>query len=254
MATINKRERCGIDKVKLAIFLVALFVICALIFCWFNRASIANGFGIGEAPDPIKDVISQTSFTSEPEKSESDILKDSNKRDVNNLFAEIQQEEEQKIKEEQEKARIHDEECIARGISAKKKAGNPNDGVDFSIGREAFITTWAPRIDAYLAGYPLAGQGITFANAAFEYGIDPRMSPAISNTESTRGQNCFKPHNAWGWMSGIGWSDWESAINAHVKGMAEGYGYTITLGVAKKYCPPTYEEWYAKTKAQLDSI
>ena len=76
--------------------------------------------------------------------------------------------------------------------------------VDWSCGKDAFISEWANRINNYLAGSPLAGQGETFATAAWENGVDPRWSPAISNTESTKGANCFLPHNAWGWGS-TGW-------------------------------------------------
>ena len=67
------------------------------------------------------------------------------------------------------------------------------------MGKAAFIEEWTARIDAYLAGSPLAGYGSVFAEAAWEYSIDPRWSPAISNTESSKGRICFLPHNAWGW-------------------------------------------------------
>ena len=39
-----------------------------------------------------------------------------------------------------------------------------------------------------------------------------------------------------------------------VQGLAKGYGYTISLANANKYCPPTYEDWYAKTLAQMELI
>ncbi len=57
------------------------------------------------------------------------------------------------------------------------------------------------RIDAYLAGSPLEGQGVTFATAAWNNGVDPRWSPAISNTESSKGLYCSGSCNAWGWAS-----------------------------------------------------
>lgn len=60
----------------------------------------------------------------------------------------------------------------------------PNNGVvNWDVDQASFVAEWAPRIDAYLAGSPLEGQGATFANAAWKYGVDPRFSPAISNTE-----------------------------------------------------------------------
>ncbi|MFR9006856.1 MAG: hypothetical protein ACLVKA_10885, partial [Collinsella aerofaciens] len=100
----------------------------------------------------------------------------------------------------------------------------PNNGVvNWDVDQASFVAEWAPRIDAYLAGSPLEGQGATFANAAWKYGVDPRFSPAISNTESSKGRHCFRPHNAWGWGN-ASWGSWEEAIDAHVSGLARGYG------------------------------
>ena len=120
--------------------------------------------------------------------------------------------------------------------------------------RDIFINDCGARIDAYLGGSPLGGYGRTFAAAAWDYGVDPRFSPAISNTESTKGLNCFRSHNAWGWMGDTAWGSWSESVNAHVQGLARGYGYTISLANANKYCPPTYEDWYAKTLAQMQLI
>ncbi len=116
-----------------------------------------------------------------------------------------------------------------------------------------FVAKWAPRIDAYLAGSPMAGQGETFARAAYAYNVDPRFSPAIACTESGKGRYCFLPHNAWGWGS-CSWESWEEAIDDHVRGLANGYGYTISVEGAKKYCPPNWEFWYNTTSAQMDLI
>ncbi|MDR3307815.1 MAG: hypothetical protein LBS58_02795 [Coriobacteriales bacterium] len=127
------------------------------------------------------------------------------------------------------------------------------DDADWSLDRQGFVDQWAPRIDAYLAGSPLAGQGTAFAQASWDYGVDPRWSPAISFTESSVGRNCFLPYNAWGWGS-VSWPDWETAIDAHVRGLARGYGYTISLEAAKKYCPPNWEHWYNTTLAQMGNI
>lgn len=129
----------------------------------------------------------------------------------------------------------------------------PSSNVDWSTDKQAFVNEWTPRIDAYLAGSPLAGQGKTFAEAAWNYGVDPRWSPAISFTESSKGANCFASHNAWGWGS-VSWSSWEEAIDAHVRGLARGYGYTISVESAKKYCPPNWEHWYNTTLAQMEMI
>ncbi len=119
--------------------------------------------------------------------------------------------------------------------------------------KDIFVNNWAPRIDAYLSGSPLAGYGKTFAEAAWNYGVDPRLSPAISCVESSKGAVCFKPHNAWGWGSSS-WSDWESAINDHVAGLAAGYGGQLSVATAQKYCPPTWENWYASVLSEMNSI
>lgn len=115
------------------------------------------------------------------------------------------------------------------------------------------VDSWAARIDAYLAGSPLAGHGRTFAEAALRYGVDPRWSPAISCIESSKGAACFRSHNAWGWGDSS-WSNWDEAINAHVAGLASGYGYTISLSAAKKYCPPSYRLWYSSVLSEMNSI
>ena len=145
--------------------------------------------------------------------------------------------------------------------SRKEIARNAKEGVreydlpavDWTVGQDAFVEEWASRIDAYLKKSPLAGCGRVFAEAAWDNGVDPRWSPAISCTESGKGEACFMPHNAWGWGD-IGWSDWETAIRDHVAGLAEGYGYSITLEAAAKYCPPNTDHWYTNTLSQMASI
>lgn len=136
---------------------------------------------------------------------------------------------------------------------SESSGGNVNAPEPASSDEAAFIAQWAPRIDAYLAGSPLAGQGATFASAAYRYNVDPRWSPAISFTESSKGAYCFLPYNAWGWGS-VSWSSWAEAIDAHVGGLSRGYGYTISIEAAKKYCPPNYQHWYDRTLAQMNMI
>lgn len=125
--------------------------------------------------------------------------------------------------------------------------------VDPGSDKEAFISEWTARIDAYLAGSPLAGQGKTFAEAAWEYGVDPRFSPAISHVESSKGRYCFKSHNAWGWGSSS-WDSWEEAIWEHVQGLAIGYGGQLTYAGAQKYCPPNADFWYSTVLAEMGKI
>lgn len=147
------------------------------------------------------------------------------------------------------------EESAPAKVEHNKSAVETEDGNKESSGSSSSdsVDSWAARIDAYLAGSPLAGQGRTFAEAALRYGVDPRWSPAISCIESSKGAACFKPHNAWGWGSSS-WGSWEEAINAHVAGLASGYGYTISLSAAKKYCPPNYSFWYSSVSSEMASI
>lgn len=163
---------------------------------------------------------------------------------------------------EEEAAKKAAEEEAAGGSSAPSEgdltngdvSSNPgSDNVDWSVDKSDFVNQWAGRIDAYLSGSPLSGQGATFAAAAWDYGIDPRFSPAISCVESSKGLYCFRSHNAWGWGSSS-WDSWEEAINAHVRGLSRGYGYTVTIEGAKKYCPPNWEFWYSRVCAEMAKI
>ena len=99
----------------------------------------------------------------------------------------------------------------------------------------------------------MAGHGATFAEAAWDYGVDPRWSPAIAAVESSRGASCFLPYNAWGWGS-ESWSNWDSAIRDHVAGLASGYGYTVSVSAAQKYCPSNWQFWYSRCLALMESI
>ena len=112
---------------------------------------------------------------------------------------------------------------------------------------------WAERIDAYLEGSPLEGYGQVFADAAATYGVDPRLSPAISTIESSKGEYTFKDHNAWGWGS-ESWDSWEDAIYDQVQGLAEVYDGTLTYEGAEMYCPPSADEWYSSVASEMDSI
>ena len=137
--------------------------------------------------------------------------------------------------------------------SDSSHSSNPSSSVDWSDGKSAFVSKWSGRIDAYLSGSPLAGYGSTFAEAAWEYGVDPRFSPAISAVESTKGAYCFRPHNAWGWGSSS-WGSWEEAIWAHVAGLASGYDGYLTYSGAAKYNPANPNGWYSAVQANMNQI
>ena len=130
---------------------------------------------------------------------------------------------------------------------------SPLSQVNMSTDRDSFVTKWASRINSYLSGSPLAGHGQTFAEAAWDNGVDPRWSPAISTVESSKGAVCFRPHNAWGWGD-ASWCDWDTAIRAHVSGLARGYGGGLTPSAARKYCPPNPDFWYSRCSEEMSRI
>ncbi|MCL1891504.1 MAG: hypothetical protein FWG00_05805 [Coriobacteriia bacterium] len=171
------------------------------------------------------------------------------------------EEAQRKAREAAEKAA---KEAAAKKAAKKKKneaSQNNNQGeptgtpseVDWSDDKVAFVKEWKKRINKYLKGSPMEGCGETFAEAAWDNGVDPRWSPAISYTESSRGLYCFLPYNAWGWGN-VSWPDWDTAIRDHVQGLKRGYGYTISIEAAKKYCPPNWQHWYDVTLAQMETI
>lgn len=152
------------------------------------------------------------------------------------------------------------------GSNSSSQATNTNTTIDTTVNNantgssdyDSFINEWTSRIDNYLAGSPMAGQGYNFAVAAWNTGVDPRWSPAIACIESTKGAYCANSYNAWGWSArGGGWrsfGSWSEGISAHVAYLGANYGSTLTPAAAKKYCPPTWQDWYNKVAAQMNRI
>ena len=152
------------------------------------------------------------------------------------------------------------------GSNSSSQATNTNTTIDTTVNNsntgssdyDSFINEWTNRIDNYLAGSPMAGQGYNFAVAAWNTGVDPRWSPAIACIESTKGAYCANSYNAWGWSArGGGWrsfGSWSEGISAHVAYLGANYGSTLTPAAAKKYCPPTWQDWYNKVAAQMNRI
>ncbi len=133
--------------------------------------------------------------------------------------------------------------------------------VDWSIGRDAFISTWTSRINAYLSGSPMAGTGRAFAEAAWDTGVDPRWSPAIATAESSKGY--YVPYgnsnNAWGWTARGGgfrrFSSFEEGARAHVHYLANMYGTTHTPSAARIYVGSgNWSYWYSSVLAQMESM
>lgn len=116
------------------------------------------------------------------------------------------------------------------------------EGIDFALCEDEFVETWASAIDEYyescaktMGPVPLQGHGCDMATSAYRHKIDPRLCAAVSIAESSGGQACIRPCNAWGWGAadsdpyGLAaeWSSFEEAIEAWHEGMA-----TSTSGLA----------------------
>lgn len=125
--------------------------------------------------------------------------------------------------------------------------------INWDMSKEDFVSEWTSRINEYLDGTAMAGQGENYAEAAWKYGVDPRISPAISTVESATGSVCFRDYNAWGWGNSS-WSSWDEAIDAHVSGYAKGYSNNVTAEDASKYCPPNATEWQNQVINNMESM
>ncbi|MBQ9020948.1 MAG: glucosaminidase domain-containing protein [Eggerthellaceae bacterium] len=165
----------------------------------------------------------------------------------------------EEAKEARVKAQEEAEAEIARRAQEYENAPDLNESVDWSVGREEFIKEWTERIDAYLAGYPMEGCGAAFAEASWDYGVDPRWSPAIACVESGKGRAVpyYTSNNAWGWFANATqyrtFASFEEGVRLHVEYLARFYGYTITLEHAAVYCPPG-DIWYEAVVREMNNI
>lgn len=149
---------------------------------------------------------------------------------------------------------LEESEAILKRILNAPPALEGCEPIDWSMSDEEIVAEWAPRIDAYLEGHGLEGHGEDFVRAGLKYGVDPRFSAAISNTESTRGDFCFASHNAWGFM-GHSWSNWQDAIYDHTEYLSSSlYNGRLNAQTAQTYCPPTWDSWLANTLSAAQSI
>ncbi|MBO4352756.1 MAG: hypothetical protein J5818_04595 [Eggerthellaceae bacterium] len=187
--------------------------------------------------------------------------------EMKGLLAQLEQEhaelEQARQEAETQEALAHEALVVLQDQrAAKQRSAYATDGADWYMTQDEFVAEWAPRINAYFAGTAMSGTGEAFARAAWRYCIDPRWSPAISCVESGKGAKCIRPYNAWGWGAADSdpqklaatWSSWDEAIDAHVRGLARGYGYTITPRAAEVYCPPNHELWYDATSSEMAKI
>ena len=123
-----------------------------------------------------------------------------------------------------------------------------------SAAEVAFVDEWTARVDRYLAGTPMAGCGKHYAQAAWDYGVDPRVLPAISRNESGCGKACWYPYNAWGWMAPLG-NSWAESIDMITRKFKAGYGYTMTYAGARRYAANGMEgRWLSIVYGEMAKI
>ena len=248
--------------ITVSLVCVALAIcVCVGIGTSFAGAGGVNTLGFGLGDTIAEESASPSSALGTSEDDETVLKEDSQlssaaSRDITQAVEEI----DAKIEADRiaaEEAQAAEDAAKLAEVTAKRSSRSDYatslSSVDWSVGEEAFVAEWTERINDYLAGSPLAGYGATFAQAAWDYGVDPRFSPAIANTESSKGTDCFLPYNAWGGGE-YSFSNWVEAIYAHVEGLSEGYGYTLSYSGAQKYCPPNYDTWYKNTLSEMKKI
>lgn len=153
---------------------------------------------------------------------------------------------------------------IKLGGSGKKSGGSEKitDALNLHISSKKDIQKWAKKIDKYLAGHGAVRMGFKgeyFAEAAAQYGIDPRLSAAQSCIEQARGDviNTGDYYNLWGW----GWypgsnglihtSNARDACFKHAKGLSDVYGPSFGPAQVEIYCPGNTGYWdWLKKEAQ----
>ena len=96
---------------------------------------------------------------------------------------------------------------------------------------------------------PMYPYSKTFITEADRYGLDWRLVASISGVESAFGNIVPRgTHNAWGWRginkNAEGWSQfesWNAAIAEVTRGLAQGYGITLSpYQIEQYYCPPCW--------------
>lgn len=234
----------------LAAFILIITLICNHIANMNGSIPESDKFGIGRHTTSVYSNVGQLD-TGDVEISLSEYYS----KDISPLIEGMMQRREEINARKRAEHEAHTAKAMANRDAVASQYGMPEglSEIDWNLEEDAFVQTWGDKINAYLNGSALAGQGNTFAKAAWDNCIDPRWSPAISNTESSKGEICFLPHNAWGWGDSS-WDSWENAIKDHVFGLADRYGYTIAVPYAQTYCPPNSEHWYNSTLEQMRSI
>jgi len=119
-------------------------------------------------------------------------------------------------------------------------------------------------IDDYLSrrNSPLAGYGIAFARAGYEWGINPYLLVALAGAESsfaTNGSLSRTHHNAWGMkgpnktgLTAVGgwmwWPDWPSAIDGAAYFVSVYWPGAQTAYDLRGYCEGNPSSWISRVE------
>lgn len=104
---------------------------------------------------------------------------------------------------------------------------------------EELLDPWKVLVDQvyyFMGNRPLANYADVIAKACYETGMEPYWFCTIAIHESSGGQYCFRPYNAWGWKAGD-WSSWEESIPAYCEAFVSIYGSGLTSSNHMKYDP-----------------
>lgn len=107
------------------------------------------------------------------------------------------------------------------------------DARSWSNAKVEVVTEWAPRVNEYLKGSPMAGTGYLIVKAAYDTDMDPRLYAAISEVESGRGTSPYgSQFNVCGWIwnppAMYGWEDAAVKWHGYFKQYWGGERYPIT--------------------------
>lgn len=151
------------------------------------------------------------------------------------------------------------------GSNSSSQATNTNTTIDTTVNNsnigssdyDSFINEWTSRIDNYLAGSPMAGQGYNFAVAAWNTGVDP-VGPRHRLYREHQG--CLLRQ----FLQRLGLERrWRRL--AQLRQLERGHLSPRCLswsqlrlhaypGSRQKYCPPTWQDWYNKVASQMNRI
>lgn len=136
------------------------------------------------------------------------------------------------------------------GISSKNSSQMVSGYANMSYNDPRIIALRNFLLDYNSPMYPYAD---IFIYEADRYGLDWRLVVSISGVESAFGRiTPINTNNAWGWRGGrtengqrtwSSWNNWAESIADVTRGLAVGYGTTLTPSqIEPVYCPPCSQD------------